>query len=417
MIGSIFTLLKLLKSHSDTIFLTYIVPMESGEKADKIKREIVKTHNILTYFTYLIISIYFNTIPINQCNKRFFMIFTVFSKLKNNQTHPTISNDSPTIVHKRKAPNNKGQALVEYVLILTVVVVVMGGLLLKLNKGFERWGKSIIGTDGYIACLMQTGRLPGQSTTHLSNPCASISNIDFSYQGTSSGSSGSGSSSSGGSSSSSSSSSSSGGSSSSSGGGGENPDGKDTSHTSSDSSSSQDNTGSSNKKNRRSKKSKRGSSDSSGQYISVNDSNMLDDDLNKKNNNAGETGRRLSRRKKKKMGFRDGLTASNSKPGHSGRRFRAVGSYGYMLSDQEEQERRNIPISLSGEGSKKQNPLQKEKRSHLIKKENLKSSGDEAKITPWSFGNVFRIVLIILIIGVVLFLIISQTTQVKKSMK
>lgn len=117
------------------------------------------------------------------------------------------------------------------------------------------------------------------------------------------------------------------------------------------------------------------------------------------------------------MGFRDGLTASNSNPGHSGRRFRAVGSYGYMSTDKEEQERRNTPIALSGGGGKKQSPKEKEKRSHLVKKDKIKSTGDEGEIKPWSFGNIFRIVLIILIIVVVLFLIISQTSQVKKALK
>ena len=76
---------------------------------------------------------------------------------------------------------------------------------------------------------------------------------------------------------------------------------------------------------------------------------MLDDDLNKKNNNAGETQVVVYHgEKRKKWVLEMVLPSSNSKPGHSGRRFRAVGSYGYMLSDQEEQERRNIPISLSG---------------------------------------------------------------------
>jgi len=59
---------------------------------------------------------------------------------------------------------NKGQAVIEYILILTVAVVILGGLLLRFNKAFQEFGESLVGAEGYYACLLQTGKLPGQST-------------------------------------------------------------------------------------------------------------------------------------------------------------------------------------------------------------------------------------------------------------
>lgn len=330
-------------------------------------------------------------------------------KVNHSQSESTVT---PPLLHKQKNSRlrtNKGQAIVEYILILTVVVMVMGGLLFKLNKGFQKWGKSIIGADGYIACLMQTGLLPGQSTTHLSNPCAPIENIDFSAESSSSSSS-SGSSSSGGSSSSSSSSS---------GGGGDNPTGNDNNQNNSNTYSSTESSNSADSKRNHTRRNKnKGRNNPSGQLISVNYSdNLFPDDHNPPSQNTEETGGRSSRRKKGKMGFRDGLSSTNNNPGSSGRRFRAIGSHAYMLADKADQERRNTLIALTNTGSKKQKSPEKEKRSLLIKKEKIKTKDQDAEIGKWSFGNIFRIVLIILIICVVVFLIISQTTQVRKSMK
>ena len=319
---------------------------------------------------------------------------------------------------KKRLPagkKNKGQAIVEYVLILTVVVVTMGGLLLKLNREVEEWGKSIIGAkNGYIACLMQTGLLPGQSTSHLGTPCAAIKTINVS-SGSSGGAGGSGGAGSGGAGSGGAGSNASSRGSSSGGGGGStlnNPENEDDTAFSSSSARGNRN------RNSRRKGSKAGGYNPSGKMIAVNSDNLFNTD-DASNENMSETGQgRSSRsRRKKKAGFRDGLSISNSNPGGSGQRFRAISSYGYMSSDKDEQKERSTPIPVYGTGSKKQSSQGKEKRNILIQKKKLKDNKENIKIDKWSFGNIFRIIMIIVIIGVVVFLITSQTMQVKKSMK
>ena len=353
------------------------------------------------------------------------MLLSVFSKSKKDKIRQLHSGVSPIYLpnckkKKLKTKRNNGQAIVEYVLILAVVVVVMGGLLLKLNKGFENWGKSILGADGYIACLMQTGLLPGQ-TASISGACSIAQmNPDFSSSSgssssgsSSSGSSSSGSSSSGSSSSGSSSSGSSSGDSVSKGGGStpsDNSEIPDSSNEYPSNSSSSSELGSN-----RSSKSKRKAHSPNGQLISLNSSEgFMDDKENAAGQSTTETGGG-SRRKKKKMGFRDGFT-SNSNSGHPGKRFRAIGSYGTMEADQEERKRRNTPIFVSNSSAKKKTDY-KERKNRLIRKEKLKKTTNDIKIGKWSFGNIFRIILIICIIAAIVLLIGSQTMQVKKSMK
>ena len=300
---------------------------------------------------------------------------------------------------------NKGQAIVEYVLILTVVVVVMGGLLLKLNKGLRDWGKSILGNQGYIACLMQTGTLPGKA--HSS---CSIKNWNVNFSSSSStGTSSAGSSSSGTTTSDDSG-----------GGGGTDPSDTDgssptTEEESDFASSSDDSSGGKNSSSR----SKNKGHKPTGQLISLNSSEGMNNEngFGEEENMEEEETAGGSRRKKSKMGFRDNLSSSNSNPGGSGQRLRAIQSYGYMLANQQEQKKRNTPIAIGGTGIKKKNIGEKEKTNYLIVKKKLKTKNQDDKIEKWSFGKIFRIFLIICIIIAVVLVIGSQATQVKKSMK
>ena len=54
--------------------------------------------------------------------------------------------------------NERGQAIVEYILVLVVVVVIALGGLYQLNDAFRQWAVNYFGT--YIACLLETGELP-----------------------------------------------------------------------------------------------------------------------------------------------------------------------------------------------------------------------------------------------------------------
>ncbi|MDE0119484.1 MAG: hypothetical protein OXM55_05700 [Bdellovibrionales bacterium] len=309
---------------------------------------------------------------------------------------------------------NKGQAIIEYVLILTVVVVVMGGMLLKFNKAFKDWAKSILGNQGYIACLMQTGTLPGKA--HSS---CTISNFDvnLSTSASSTGASSGGSSSSGSSSGSSSSSTSSdtpiggGGDISHSDQGKPSPTTEDIGDSSSGDHNSSVKTGSSSKKGNK-------EHSPSGQMISLNsNSGSKWENLPGADENAGEGGSTRAKRKKRKMGFRENMSPTQGKPGYSGKRFRAVKSYGYMLTDEKEQKKRSAPIAVGSIGSKKKNTGGKEKTNYMKINKKLKTKDQGPKIGKWSFGNIFRLFLIICIIVAVVLIIGSQATQVKKSMK
>ena len=64
----------------------------------------------------------------------------------------------------QKEPNlevlssQRGQAVVEYLLILIVMVGLIGGGLLRFHEGFGRYARNYVGD--YLACLIETGELP-----------------------------------------------------------------------------------------------------------------------------------------------------------------------------------------------------------------------------------------------------------------
>jgi len=54
--------------------------------------------------------------------------------------------------------NESGQTVVEYILVLTVVVVLTIGVVYQLNSNFSNYMRNYIGN--YIVCLLETGELP-----------------------------------------------------------------------------------------------------------------------------------------------------------------------------------------------------------------------------------------------------------------
>lgn len=62
-----------------------------------------------------------------------------------------------------------GQGTVEYVLLLSVVVLVVFGFLTQFNSAFGEWSKNYFGD--YVACLLEYGELPGLGGGSLAEGC------------------------------------------------------------------------------------------------------------------------------------------------------------------------------------------------------------------------------------------------------
>src|SRR3954469_17160539 len=58
---------------------------------------------------------------------------------------------------------SSGQAMVEYVLVLFVVVSVLAGAVWQLNDAFGQWAESYFGA--YLQCLLEVGELPSLSSS------------------------------------------------------------------------------------------------------------------------------------------------------------------------------------------------------------------------------------------------------------
>ena len=59
----------------------------------------------------------------------------------------------------RKLNKESGQGVLEYILVLVIVLVVILGLVYQFNVKFKNYAEQFF--DGYIACLLETGDLPG----------------------------------------------------------------------------------------------------------------------------------------------------------------------------------------------------------------------------------------------------------------
>lgn len=54
-----------------------------------------------------------------------------------------------------------GQGTIEYILVLLIAVILIGGLIYQFNTAFRNYAEAFFG--GYIACLLEVGELPGSS--------------------------------------------------------------------------------------------------------------------------------------------------------------------------------------------------------------------------------------------------------------
>lgn len=57
--------------------------------------------------------------------------------------------------------SESGQGVLEYMLLLVIIIVLILGLAYQFNTAFRSWAEGFF--DGYVACLLETGELPGVS--------------------------------------------------------------------------------------------------------------------------------------------------------------------------------------------------------------------------------------------------------------
>ena len=61
----------------------------------------------------------------------------------------------------RNFRSQSGQAVIEYVLVLVIVVSILTGILFQFSSAFRTYTKALFGD--YISCLLEAGELPGSS--------------------------------------------------------------------------------------------------------------------------------------------------------------------------------------------------------------------------------------------------------------
>ena len=101
----------------------------------------------------------------------------------------------------------------------------------------------------------------------------------------------------------------------------------------------------------------------------------------------------------------------------SGTKFSAIESAGSYEDDEDDSHRRRNKRSFSSvDTSKKVTQFAAPKKSQLRVEGKKNEKMRETKMEPWSFGKIFRIMIIILVIIAVVFVVGSQLFGVKESM-
>ena len=304
-----------------------------------------------------------------------------------------------------KQLKKKGQATVEYLLLAVIIIIIGKVIVSPMGKSLQEWATKMLGPKGYYACLLEHGLIPGgrwedsgiDCSPHKSVAFSELKNIEDSGGGSlSGGSSSSGSSSSGGDGSS-------GGNSS--GGGSDSGEGGDS-------------------KNKKSGRKKRGPSSNSGdgsgdsftEGSGSEDPNKANSDRfsalksGKKNKSSGKKSRRRARKKKpKKAGAKDVKIKSARDSSEDGEGGIGVGYLGERFSIEYEDEEADKPppvfqaqgsISKTGEET---SASQKKKNRMQITGQAGGNKGNVTDLTPMTFGNYMKwLIIAILVIAVVL---------------
>lgn len=74
----------------------------------------------------------------------------------------------------RPHANQSGQAVIEYILILAITVILIGTFLYRFSTAFKVYANDFFG--GYVACLLETGELPGNAACGAEYKAFSIAN-------------------------------------------------------------------------------------------------------------------------------------------------------------------------------------------------------------------------------------------------
>ncbi len=66
--------------------------------------------------------------------------------------------------------NHRGQAALEYLLLIVISLGVIGGGLYQFNSAFRDYAQQLFGQEGYFACLIEEGLLPGDESPECLSP-------------------------------------------------------------------------------------------------------------------------------------------------------------------------------------------------------------------------------------------------------
>ena len=308
--------------------------------------------------------------------------------------------------------SKKGQATVEYLLLAVVVITIGKAVVSPMGKNLQEWASKMLGPNGYYACLMEYGLIPGKQ---WNDPVISCGTHKVSAMGGLTGVGGGG------------------GGGSLSGGGGSSGGGSSTGGEGSDSSGSDGASGDEQKDSGKKGRKKRGPSASdtgdgsgsegfsegSAEGDSAGDSDrFLLGKSGKKSQKTRVSARRKARKKAgKKRGMKDiQLKEATDSSGVAGTAEEGVGYLGRLYVESEEEEDDNPPPvfqSQVGAGGKKGGAaasMQKKNRMQINKLPDGKA-GSIGDLEPISFGGYMKWLFIAIALIAVVLVIGSQILE------
>ncbi len=291
--------------------------------------------------------------------------------------------------------SSTGQAIVEYLLILSILVVVGGGILYKFSSGMQKFGKTLFGPEGQVACLLESGLLPHQASSRLNCKTQkdAINTLQQELQNISNNTN-------------------------STGGRGKTTTSNKASSEGSNSSESPSHTSSSSTSGggkSRGRGSTNGASNNSS-LIAMGGAESTPDIFKKSNKKGSRYKVARAKKRKTKAKFSKGGGGAFTGYGQDsgGRLYSRLDSAGYLEADEEIQSLRRPLMSVSV-SNKAQTKTAKNKPMLLPKR--LKKTTQLKDDDGFSFGASFRIILIIAIIGIIAFIIFTQVNSVRQSLK
>ena len=327
---------------------------------------------------------------------------------------------------KKITPLNKGQAIIEMILMLVVSVLLATGLLRQFSEPFREFIDGLFSEDGYYVCLFQIASLPGSPDSRYC-PYPQLGDGDTSWaSGISSGGNFSG--------------------------GGNNFLGSSNSFPTTQTNSNSNNFSSNSFSNNNNNSSSFNNSTSptindwgnpnsgftgtplnldgggSSRFLAGNNNRMggaggnnsgLFGDSNLSSNRFEDSENKggLNRNQKKKSKFKSKLTSAQSGGGGFGssRRGKYIISFGRLSSEQQEMQNRGGLITPSS-AQKSPNNQRDEKKTFSMNPQ-IKAQEIEEEDEPFTFGKFIKYIMLGAIILVILFFIGSQTLSISENLK